>query len=69
MEPVEFSAITGKGVKGKVEGKEVLVGSKRLMDGSGIDTSSLETHVSRFERAKTAICGCSGQSRRCDSSF
>lgn len=56
VEPVEFSAITGKGVKGKVEGKEVLVGSKRLMDGSGIDTSSLETHVSRFEKeAKTAM--------------
>jgi Cu+-exporting ATPase len=56
VEPAEFSAITGQGVKGKVEGQEVLIGSRRLMDGSGIDIAPLENEVLRLEKeAKTAM--------------
>ena len=36
-----FASITGEGVKGRVEGREVLFGNQRLMQGAGIDASPL----------------------------
>ena len=42
LEPTEFIAVIGKGVTGKVEGKDVLVGSRHLMDDWHIDTKELE---------------------------
>ncbi|MDI3548258.1 MAG: P-type Cu+ transporter [Halanaerobiales bacterium] len=52
----DFGAITGKGVKAKVEGKEVLVGSRRLMEEAGIKTAGLEDEMRRLEEeAKTAM--------------
>ncbi len=52
----DFGAVTGKGVKAKVEGQEVLVGSRRLMDEADIDASELEKDMIRLEEeAKTAM--------------
>jgi P-type Cu+ transporter len=49
-------AITGKGIKGKVDGKEVLVGNQKLMTESQIDFSQLKSKLSDLEdEAKTAM--------------
>ncbi|PTV98237.1 Cu+-exporting ATPase [Halanaerobium saccharolyticum] len=51
-----FNSVTGKGVKAEVEGKEILVGSRKLMEEAGIDTSSFEAELKRLENeAKTAM--------------
>ncbi len=51
-----FNSVTGKGVKAEVEGKEVLVGSRKLMEEAGIDTDSFESELKRLENeAKTAM--------------
>lgn len=57
IKPVEdFGAVTGKGVKAKIDGKDVLVGSRRLMNEAGIDPSGLEKDMIRLEEeAKTAM--------------
>ena len=40
--PVEdFEAITGQGVRGRVEGKELLLGNRRLLAGSGVEVEAL----------------------------
>jgi Cu+-exporting ATPase len=36
-----FASVTGQGVKGRVEGKDVLFGNQRLMQGAGLDPSPL----------------------------
>ncbi len=55
-EIIDFGSITGKGVKAKIDGKEVLVGSRRLMNESDIDSSGLEEEMIRLEKeAKTAM--------------
>lgn len=52
----DFGAVTGKGVKAKIEGKEVLVGSRRLMEEAGIKTAGMEKEMQRLEEeAKTAM--------------
>ncbi|MTI61823.1 MAG: copper-translocating P-type ATPase [Firmicutes bacterium] len=57
IKPIDdFGAVTGKGVKAKIDGKDVLVGSRRLMNEAGIDPSSLEKDMIRLEEeAKTAM--------------
>ncbi|MFW5749888.1 MAG: heavy metal translocating P-type ATPase, partial [Halanaerobium sp.] len=51
-----FNSVTGKGVKAEVESKEVLVGSRKLMESAGIDTSDFEDELQRLENeAKTAM--------------
>lgn len=51
-----FSAVTGKGVKAEVEGEEVFVGSRKLMESAEIDTSDFEDELQRLENeAKTAM--------------
>ncbi|SIR16394.1 heavy metal translocating P-type ATPase [Halanaerobium kushneri] len=51
-----FNSVIGKGVKAEVEGKEVLVGSRKLMEEAGIDTNSFEEDLKRLENeAKTAM--------------
>jgi Cu+-exporting ATPase len=37
----DFSSVTGKGVKGSVDGRTVLLGNRALMDADGVDTSAL----------------------------
>jgi len=51
-----FKAVTGKGVKGKVDGKEVLVGNQKLMRDSQIDFSQFKDKLGQLEdEAKTAM--------------
>jgi len=52
-----FESITGRGIKGEIEGQNtVLVGNRKLMDEEGIDYSSLESELKRLEEeAKTAM--------------
>ncbi|MFQ5867330.1 MAG: heavy metal translocating P-type ATPase [bacterium] len=53
--PQDFAAVTGKGVKAKLNGEEVLVGSRKLMEGVEL-TSSIEEDLRRLEdEAKTAM--------------
>ncbi|PUU89159.1 heavy metal translocating P-type ATPase [Halanaerobium sp.] len=52
----DFGSVTGKGVKATINGKEVLVGSRRLMEEAGLDASDLENEMIRLEKeAKTAM--------------
>jgi Cu+-exporting ATPase len=44
LEPAEaegFGSVTGQGVRGRVEGRAVLLGNRRLLDGAGVDVSPL----------------------------
>ncbi len=43
-----FESITGKGVKGRIEGHDVIFGNVRLMDDSGIDTKELKNDAERM---------------------
>ncbi len=53
--PEIFKAITGKGVKAKIDGKEVMVGTRKLMAEIKL-SSSIEKSLSKFEdEAKTAM--------------
>jgi Cu+-exporting ATPase len=54
--PANFEAVRGKGVRGKVEGRDVLVGSRRFLLGEGVDPASMEDVMVRLEeQAKTAM--------------
>jgi Cu+-exporting ATPase len=54
--PEDFVAIPGKGVAARVAGRRVLVGSRRLMQDEGIDTSGIEDALRRLEEeAKTGM--------------
>ena len=51
-----FKSVTGRGVKAEIDGKEVLVGSRKLMESAEIDTSDFEGELQRLENeAKTAM--------------
>ncbi len=54
-EPTEFEAIAGQGVKAKVEGKQIVLGTLKLMKGEGIFVSEkLEKKASKlFDEGKT----------------
>jgi Cu+-exporting ATPase len=55
-EPEEFEAITGKGVRARVRGREVLAGNRRLFAESGRSIEGIEEVLHRLENeAKTAI--------------
>ncbi len=55
-EPQNFEAVRGKGVSATVDGRNVLVGSRRLMKENGIDPTPLEDELVRLENeAKTAM--------------
>jgi Cu+-exporting ATPase len=47
-EPGEFESVTGKGIKVSVDGKELLVGNRRLLDDSDIETTNLEKEAERL---------------------
>ena len=51
-----FQALEGRGIRAKVDGRAVLVGSRRMMKEFGIDASSLEATLAGWESdAKTAV--------------
>jgi Cu+-exporting ATPase len=54
-EPKDFTSVTGKGVQAKVNGRNVLIGTRLLKD-KGVDYSSLQKELGRLEdEAKTTI--------------
>jgi Cu+-exporting ATPase len=56
VEPFAFEAIAGQGIAAQVDNSRVLVGSRRLLEGRGIDLSALEAPMARLEsEAKTAM--------------
>jgi P-type Cu+ transporter len=55
-EPAGFKAEAGHGVQAEVDGRNVLVGNRRMFDARGISLGSLETEVTRLQsEAKTAM--------------
>jgi Cu2+-exporting ATPase len=51
-----FENLSGLGVKASIEGREVLVGTVKLMRQTGIDTAPLEGRINRFvERGETIM--------------
>ncbi len=51
VDPAEFDSVTGKGVRAIVEGREVLIGNRRLLDDAGIDTTDLNEEMNRLAEA------------------
>ncbi len=49
LEPREFEAVRGQGVKALVDGREVLVGSRRFLQERGVDPSPMEEEIKRQE--------------------
>jgi Cu+-exporting ATPase len=47
-EAKEFDSHTGKGVSGQVEGRQVLLGNKRLLDDFGVNADSLSPEAERM---------------------
>jgi Cu+-exporting ATPase len=47
-EPGEFQSVTGKGIQVAVDGRQVLVGNRRLLDDAGIETAALEEQAERL---------------------
>ncbi|NPV93226.1 MAG: copper-translocating P-type ATPase [Firmicutes bacterium] len=55
-DPEEFSAIPGKGVAARIEGKGVLIGTARFLMDEGIDTGALQSALDTLEESgKTAV--------------
>jgi Cu+-exporting ATPase len=55
-EPEEFEAITGKGVRAVVDGREILAGNRKLIVENGYSVNGVEETLHRLEdEAKTAI--------------
>lgn len=55
-EPEKFEAVPGHGIRVQVDGKEVLVGNRRLMQANDIDIGALENTLrSLEEQGKTAM--------------
>jgi Cu+-exporting ATPase len=51
-----FEAIAGHGIRGRLDGVEVLLGNRRLLQGEGIDTAAAEQTMTRLEaEGKTAM--------------
>jgi Cu+-exporting ATPase len=56
FEADDFEAVTGRGVRARIDGREVRVGSVRYMDECGVETGALEDEVRRLEEeGKTAM--------------
>jgi Cu+-exporting ATPase len=47
-EPSGFQSVTGKGIRVVVDGRQVLVGNRRLLADAGIETSALERQAERL---------------------
>ncbi len=52
----DFESVTGRGVQGSLDGKPVLLGSRRMLQEAGIDTAALADSAQQLEgRAHTVI--------------
>ena len=45
----DFDSVTGKGVKGTVEGRSVILGNRAMLADAGIDCAALDEDAKRFE--------------------
>ncbi len=55
-DPQDFEAVTGQGVRARVEGRQVLVGNLALMQANSVRLDGLETTAERLQsEAKTAM--------------
>jgi Cu+-exporting ATPase len=53
----KFKAIRGKGIEGELEDKKVLIGSRKFIEESGIETESVASELTTLEsEAKTVMC-------------
>ncbi len=54
--PVEdFESVTGKGVRGRVDGREVALGNRALMDTLGVDPGELAPRVEELQRSGQTV--------------
>ena len=51
----DFEAVTGQGVKGRVDGQDVALGNVRMMQGLGLDTASLAADADRRRDAGETV--------------
>ncbi|RMD82101.1 MAG: heavy metal translocating P-type ATPase, partial [Candidatus Dadabacteria bacterium] len=59
--PEDFEAVSGKGVAGRIDGREVLVGTQRFLAERGVDASSLEQAAAEAAAAgRTAVLVAAG---------
>ncbi|EWS55365.1 Copper-exporting P-type ATPase A [Methylibium sp. T29] len=58
-----FEAVPGHGVRGQVDGRKVLFGNRRLMEGAGVDVATVGPDMERFQAdGKTAmLLACDGE--------
>jgi len=49
LDPVGFEAIPGKGVKARVQGREILLGNRKLMTEMAVDLSKVEERLKELE--------------------
>ena len=49
IDPSEFEAIPGKGVRAKVQGKQVILGNRKIMAEMSLDISKVDEKVSQLE--------------------
>ena len=55
-EPGDFKAVPGRGVEAKVDGRAVLMGSRRLLEERGVDVTALSEEAAAMEeRARTPL--------------
>jgi Cu+-exporting ATPase len=50
VDPSEFEAIPGKGVKAKVQDKRIIVGNRKLIAEMALDVGSVESQILEFEK-------------------
>jgi len=56
VQPQFFDPLQGKGIKGQVEGKNILLGNKQLLEGEGITVTTVDDKVAEFSsQGKTVL--------------
>jgi Cu+-exporting ATPase len=58
LEPVlpfaeAFESVTGKGIRARIEGREIVLGNRALMDQAGVSTEALDLEADRLARGGT----------------
>ena len=56
MEPENFDSHTGKGVSGRVDGKQVLLGNAKLLEEFEVEVAPLEDEAKRLRTKAEPPC-------------